>query len=191
MSRLYEESHRALQRQFDTERLADRLEQRLCRTALTDEDTAFIARLDMFFLATVDERGRPSCSYKGGEPGFLRVLDPGTLAFPCYDGNGMFLSAGNISASAAVGLLLIDFAQPRRLRINGQARLEATDFVTPGWPESQMTIVVRVQEIFPNCPRYVHRRVLAEPSPFVPKDGVETPVPAWKQMDWARDVLPR
>ena len=63
---LYDESHRQLQRQFDTERLADRIEQRLFRDHLTDEDRAFIERMDMFFLATANAAGWPNCSYKGG-----------------------------------------------------------------------------------------------------------------------------
>jgi hypothetical protein len=96
MSELYEDGHRRLQRQFDTERLADRIEQTLLRTALTADDQAFVERLDLFFLATVNAKGEPSCSYKGGDPGFVRVLEPKTLVFPCYDGNGMFLSMGNL-----------------------------------------------------------------------------------------------
>ena len=117
MSALYEDSHRGLQRQFDTQRLADRIEQRLFRTALTDEDRAFIERLDLFFLATVNSRGEPSCSYKGGDPGFVRVLDSQTLAFPCYDGNGMYLSMGNVAANGRVGMLFIDLTSPKRLRV--------------------------------------------------------------------------
>ena len=190
MSALYGEAHRALQQQYDTRRLADRIEEKLCRTEFTDDDRALLARLDMFFLATVDAGGQPSCSYKGGDPGFVRALDATTLAFPSYDGNGMFLSAGNIRATASVGLLLIDFENPKRLRINGTARLEPSSYVTPAYPEAQFMIVVAVKQIFPNCPRYVHRRQLLEPSRFVPRAGVETPVPAWKQMEWARDVLP-
>src|SRR5690606_24707922 len=114
MSTLYEDSHRQLQRQFDTERLADRIEERLFRTALTPDDKAFVERLDAFFLATVNSRGEPSCSYKGGDPGFVRVLDPTTLVFPCYDGNGMFLSMGNVAGAGLVGLLFIDFTNPKR-----------------------------------------------------------------------------
>jgi len=190
MSRLYREAHRALQREYGTEKLADRIEERLSRRELTDDDCAFIQRLDMFFLATVDDRGQPSCSYKGGDRGVLRVLDRTTLAFPHYDGNGMFLSAGNIYATGQVGLLLIDFANPKRLRISGTAKLQPADFVSPAWPEAQFTIVVAIKEIFPNCPRYVHKQAELEQSRFVPRAGVETPVPAWKQMDWARDVLP-
>ena len=190
MSRLFDESHRALQRRFDTERLADRIEQRLCRDHLSPEDRQFIERLDMFFLATVDAAGRPNCSYKGGDPGFVRVLDEHTLAFPCFDGNGMFLSAGNVSGTGHVGMLFMDFVTPRRLRVNGTARIEPLSYVTPAFPEAQFVVVVTASEVFPNCPRYIHKYELAERSKFVPREGVETPVPAWKQMDWARDVLP-
>jgi predicted pyridoxine 5'-phosphate oxidase superfamily flavin-nucleotide-binding protein len=190
MSALYEESHRKLQRQFDTQRLADRIEERLFRSALTDDDRAFIARLDLFFLATVNSRGEPSCSYKGGDPGFVRVLDPRTLVFPCYDGNGMYLSMGNVEASRQVGMLFIDLTSPKRLRVNGTARIEPPDFVTPAFAEAQFVVVVSIREAFPNCPRYIHKHTLVERSKFVPHEGTVTPVPGWKQMDWARDVLP-
>ena len=190
VSALYEESHRRLQRQFDTQRLADRIEERLFRTALTDDDRAFIAKLDLFFLATVNSRGEPSCSYKGGEPGFVRVLDARTLVFPCYDGNGMYLSMGNVAASRHVGMLFIDLTSPKRLRVNGAARIEPPEFVNPVFPEAQFVIVVSIREVFPNCPRYIHKYTLVERSKFVPHEGTITPVPGWKQMDWARDVLP-
>jgi uncharacterized protein len=190
MSALYEESHRRLQTQFDTQRLADRIEERLLRAALTADDSAFIERLDLFFLATVNSRGEPSCSYKGGNPGFVRVLDPHTLVFPCYDGNGMFLSMGNVAASRHVGMLFIDLTSPKRLRVNGTARIEPPNFVAPSFTEAQFVVVVSVREVFPNCPRYIHQYALVERSKFVPHDGAVTPAPTWKQMDWARDVLP-
>ncbi len=190
MSAFYEESHRQLQRQFDTERLADRIEERLLRKALTDEDRAFIERLDLFFLATVNSRGEPSCSYKGGDVGFVRVLDAQTLAFPSYDGNGMYLSMGNLAQTSHVGMLFIDLCSPKRLRVNGTARIEPADFVTPQYREAQFVVVVRIREVFPNCPRYIHKYALVERSSFVPRDGAVTPIPKWKQMDWACDVLP-
>jgi uncharacterized protein len=190
MSALYSESHRRFQRQFDTERLADRIEERLYRTALTDEDREFVEQLDLFFLASVDDRGQPSCSYKGGDPGFVRVLDPVTLAFPSYDGNGMYLSAGNVAATGHVGLLFVDFVNPKRLRINGTARIEPATFAAPAFAEAQFIVVVSVREVFPNCSRYVHKFSLVERSKFVPRSATPTPVPAWKQMDWAKDVLP-
>ncbi len=191
MSELYEASHRRLQKQFDTERLADRIEERLFRQALTDDDKAFVERLDLFFLATVNARGEPSCSYKGGDPGFVRVLDPKTLVFPCYDGNGMYLSMGNVDATRHVGMLFIDLTSPKRLRVNGAARIEPPEFVRPAYPEAQFVVVVNVREVFPNCPRYIHKYALVERSPFVPQAGRATPTPGWKQMDWARDVLPQ
>jgi predicted pyridoxine 5'-phosphate oxidase superfamily flavin-nucleotide-binding protein len=190
MSALYEASHRRLQEQFDTQRLADRIEERLLRSALTADDRAFIERLDLFFLATVNSRGEPSCSYKGGDPGFVRVLDPTTLVFPCYDGNGMYLSMGNVATSRQVGMLFIDLCSPKRLRVNGTARLEAADFVDPVFPEAQFVVVVGIREVFPNCPRYIHKYSLVERSKFVPRVGTATPIPGWKQMDWALDVLP-
>jgi uncharacterized protein len=190
MSSLYEESHRGLQRRFDTERLADRIEERLFRTSLTDDDKAFVERLDAFFLATVNSKAEPSCSYKGGEPGFVRVVDPQTLVFPCYDGNGMFLSMGNVAATSHVGMLFLDLCAPKRLRVNGTARIEPPQFAAPAYAQAQLVVVVTVREVFPNCPRYIHKYALVERSPFVPRAGRETPVPAWKQMDWARDVLP-
>ncbi|MCX7065720.1 MAG: pyridoxamine 5'-phosphate oxidase family protein [Proteobacteria bacterium] len=92
----YGNGARTLQDRFDSRRLADRLEQVTLRRAFTDEDRAFIARAPMFFLATADSDGRPDCSYKGGLPGFVHVVDDTTLAFPSYDGNGQFRSLGNL-----------------------------------------------------------------------------------------------
>ena len=181
MSALYEDSHRKLQLEFDTQRLADRIEERVFRRALTDDDRAFVERLDLFFLATVNTRG---------EPGFVRVLSPSTLAFPCYDGNGMYLSMGNVAATRQVGMLFIDLCSPKRLRVNGAARIEPAGFVLPAYAEAQFVVVVDIREVFPNCPRYIHKFQLVERSAFVPHEGVPTPIPGWKQMDWARDVLP-
>jgi len=190
MSKLYRQSHRQLQRQFDTERLADRIEQRLFREQLSAEDREFIERLDMFFLATADQTGQPSCSYKGGDPGFVRVLDPTTLVFPNYDGNGMYLSIGNTSENPLVGLLFIDFERQKRLRVNGEAHMAPADSVTPPYPKAQFVMRVQVRQVFPNCPRYIHKMQRIESSKFVPRASVPTPVPAWKRMDWACDVLP-
>jgi len=191
MSKLYAESHRKLQRQFDTERLADRIEERLFHEHITPDDQAFIERMDMFFLATADSQGRPNCSYKGGDPGFIRVLDPHTLVFPNYDGNGMYLSMGNTLENPEVGLLFIDFERQKRMRLNGTARIEPADTVVPAYPEAQFVVKVHVRQVFPNCPRYIHKLQLVERSSFVPRPAVATPVPAWKRMEWSCDVLPK
>ena len=190
MSKLYRESHRRLQRQFDTERLADRIEQHLVRERITGDDRAFIERMDMFFLATADSAGHPNCSYKGGDPGFVRVVDERTLVFPNYDGNGMYLSMGNAAENAHVGMLFIDFENQKRLRINGTAVIGPAASVQPGYPQAQFVVRVTVRQVFPNCPRYIHKLQLIGRSAFVPRPAVVTPVPGWKRMDWASDVLP-
>lgn len=190
MSNLYDDAHRALQRRFDTERLADRIEQRLCRNHVNAEDRLFIERLDMFFLATVDAAGQPSCSYKGGDPGLVRVINEHTLVFPNYDGNGMYLSMGNVRAQAQVGLLFIDFTRPQRLRVHGRASIIAADAIEPEFVGAQFLVSVTVLQVFPNCPRYVHTWQQSARSEFVPRAGERTPVPKWKRTDWASDVLP-
>ena len=190
MSKMFGDSHRQLQRQFDTERLADRIEERLVHDFINSDDAAFIGRMDMFFLATADAAGYPNCSYKGGDPGFVRLLDERTLAFPNYDGNGMYLSMGNALQNPHVGMLFIDFQHRRRMRVNGRARIVAAGDITPGWPEAQFAVKVEVLQVFPNCPRYIHRMQVIEPSAFVPRAAAVTPVPDWKRSEWACDVLP-
>ena len=193
MSSTYNDGSRRLQDRFDTRRLADRLDERFVQDpTIGPEDRAFIERMDMFFLATADADGRPQCSYKGGEPGFVKVLDEHTVAFPCYDGNGMFLSMGNVLANPHVGMLFIDFTSrtPSRLRLNGEASIDESDELVAAYPECQFVVRVRATQVFPNCPRYIHRMALVERSRFVPSPARETPVPDWKRTDWACDVLP-
>ena len=194
MNSPYHDGSRSLQDRFDTRRLADRIDEKFLSRAIIDaDDRAFIERMDMFFLATADAEGRPQCSYKGGDPGFVRVLDESTLAFPSYDGNGMYLSAGNVLENPHVGMLFIDFvsARPSRLRLNGIASVDQHDELLSEFPEAQLVIRVRATQVFPNCPRYVHRMALVERSRFVPHRGAQTPTPDWKRYDWARDVLPQ
>ena len=188
----YHAGSRELQDRFDTRRLADRLEERNSRDHIGPEDAAFIERMDMFFIATADADGRPQCSYKGGEPGFVRVLDEHTLAFPNYDGNGMYLTWGNAIVNPHVGLLFIDFvdARPSRLRIDGTASVALDDPLADSWPEAQFVVRVRADRVFPNCPRYIHRMALVERSKYVPRPGVRTPVPEWKRGPLAEGVLP-
>jgi predicted pyridoxine 5'-phosphate oxidase superfamily flavin-nucleotide-binding protein len=186
---LYNPGSRKLQDRFDTRRLADRIEERIVHDRIDADDRAFIEARDMFFLATADESGQPQCSYKGGEPGFVRVLDDRTIAFPAYDGNGMYLSFGNALVNPKVGLLFIDFDGRKRMRLNGVASVDENDPLLPEWPEAQFVVRVRATEVFPNCPRYIHEYRLVSRSRFVPKRECETPVPQWKRSEWAHDVL--
>jgi hypothetical protein len=189
MSTFYHAGSRSLQDRFDTRRLADRIEERLVRDHITADDRAFIERLPMFFLATADEHGQPQCSYKGGAPGFVRILDEHTLVFPSYDGNGMYLSLGNLGQNPRVGLLFIDFERQQRLRMNGIASIDERDALLADYPEAQLIVRVRATEVFPNCPRYIHKMQLVEESRFVPREGCETPVPDWKRRRWSHGVL--
>ncbi len=186
----YHEGHRRLQDHFDSRRVADRLEQHTYRGALTDGDRAFVESADMFFLATADPDGNPDCSYKGGAPGFVRVLAPGELAWPDYDGNGQFRSLGNVAVHAPVALLFIDWARPRRLRIHGRARLDLDDPLLAEMPGAQLLVRVAVDRVFPNCPRYIHTMERVSASPYVPRAGEEPPVPGWKQDARFADALP-
>jgi predicted pyridoxine 5'-phosphate oxidase superfamily flavin-nucleotide-binding protein len=187
----YHAGMRQLQDRFDTRRLADRLDEKLGRTAFTAEDRQFIESRTLFFLATADAEGRPDCSYKGGEPGFVRVTGDDELAFPSYDGNGMFRSLGNVLVNPAVALLFVDFERPNRLRVNGRAFIADADPLLGSFAGAQLVVRVRAGRIFPNCPRYIHRMSIAEASPYVPRAGYTPPVPKWKRFDAFRDVLPR
>ena len=187
---LYHESSRTLQDRFDTRRLADRIEQVTVRDRIEERDREFIEARDMFFIATTDADGHPTCSYKGGEPGFVRVVDERTLAFPNYDGNGMYLTMGNLLANPHVGLLFLDFEGRRRLRLEGTASIDDDDPLVAEYPEAQFVVRVRAERVYPNCPRYIHRYRLVERSRFVPKGECETPVPKWKTEEWSADALP-
>jgi len=187
----YHEHSRTLQDRFDSRRIADRLAEKLLRAEFSEEDRAFIARQSFFFIASADAQGRPDCSYKGGAPGFVRVVAPDTLAFPSYDGNGMFRSLGNILANPAVGLLFIDFEAQQRLRVNGCASLHVDDPLKDEYPGAQALVRVRAEQIFPNCPRYIHRMQLVEASPYVPAADCAAPVPGWKRNPAFKDYLPK
>ena len=186
----FHDGSRSLQDRFDTRALADRIDTLLVSDTISDGDRAFIQDRDMFFLATADAEGRPTCSYKGGEPGFVRVLDARTLAFPSYDGNGMYLSAGNVLVNPAVGMLFIDFERGHRMRLEGTATIDLDDPLRGEYPEAQLVVRVAARAVYPNCPRYIHRYELVRRSRFVPRTDCLTPVPEWKRSDWARDALP-
>lgn len=186
----YHDGSRSLQDRYDTRGLADRIDERLVRDRIDDDDRAFIEERDMFFLASADAEGRPTCSYKGGFPGFVRVLDHRTIAFPSYDGNGMFLSAGNVLVNPEVGLLFIDFEHGHRMRLDGAASIDPADPLLEEYLEAQFVVRVRARSVYPNCPRYIHRYQLIRRSRFVPTANRLTPVPEWKRSDWAVDSLP-
>jgi len=186
----YTPAQRALQDEFTTRPLADGLAATIVTHAITPEQAEFIHRRDMFFLATLDETGLPSCSYKGGAPGFVRVTGERTLVFPNYDGNGMFMSAGNIAATGMVGLLFVDFERPHRLRVRGKARVLRDGAILASYPGADLAVEVEISEAWQNCPRYVHRMTRMVASPYLPDEDGEAPFALWKRIDAVQEVLP-
>lgn len=190
-STLYHSGNRQLQDQFGSRMLADRLEQKLARTTFTDDDKAFIESLPYFFLATADADGRPDCSFKGGMPGFVRITGPDELAFPDYDGNGMFKSLGNLLVNENLAMLFIAMhGTPQRLRLNGTASVRGDDSLLNEVVGAQLIVRVKARAIFPNCPRYVPSLELTAPSIYAPRAGVEPTEPAWKDFDTFKDAVP-
>ncbi len=190
MTDFYTPQQRELQERFDTVKLADLMTQVIVHTEIQDDERAFIESRDMFFLATVDPSGFPTCSYKGGDPGFVRVVDPRTLAFPIFDGNGMFLSVGNLQATSKVGLLFIDFETPHRLRVQGSATAHDKDPLLAGYPKADLIVRVAVSGLWVNCSRYIHRYQRTGLSRYVPRTDCETPFAEWKRIDLVQDSLP-
>jgi len=188
VSEAYHEAQRAFQDRFDTRRLADRLSEST-KDTISPNHRRFIEGRDMFFLATADEDGWPECSYKGGEPGFVRILDEHTLVFPLYDGNGMFLSSGNLVANPRVGILFVNFENGTRLRLNGHASIDPDDPLIATYPGAKLVVRVRARAVFANCRRYVHRYRLVERSRFVPSGEADPPVPDWKLDEWFSGTL--
>jgi uncharacterized protein len=190
MTIMYHDGNRRLQDEFDSRRISDRLEEKLTRTAFTADDKAFIESAIYFFMSTADAEGRPDCSFKGGAPGFVGVTGDCELAFPDYDGNGMFKSLGNVLVNPNVGLLFIDLHdRPRRLRVNGSATVSRDDPLLGATVGAQMIVRVTARAIFPNCPRYIPKMQFVEPSVYLPQPGCDPVEPAWKGFDAFRDYV--
>ena len=188
---MYHEGNRELQARFGSVALADRLLEHTHRTAFTAGDKAFIESLPFFFLATADAEGRPDCSFKGGAPGFARVVAPDLLVYPDYDGNGMFKSLGNMRSNPHVGLLFIAMSErPKRLRVSGTAELSFDDKLLAEFPGGQLLVRIRPTHVFPNCPRYIPDMKLEAASVYVPDAGCAPVEPAWKGFPEFKDVVP-
>jgi predicted pyridoxine 5'-phosphate oxidase superfamily flavin-nucleotide-binding protein len=189
---MYHQGNRELQSLFGSQALADRLVEKTHRTAFSHTDKEFVESCPFFFLATADPDAQPDCSFKGGSPGFVKVIAPNLLVFPDYDGNGMFKSLGNIRLNPKVGLLFIAMGEkPRRLRINGSAQLSFDDPLLRNFPGGQLLVKITPTHIFPNCPRYIPKTQLLEPSPYVPQADCAPVEPAWKEFSDFKDVVPK
>lgn len=187
----YTESQKQVQAQFDSRKLADRVEQAIVTDEIVPElHKAFIESRDFFFLATVNGRGEPTVSHKGGPVGVVTVVDPKTLAFPSYDGNGMFLSMGNIAETGKIGMLFIDFETPQRVRVQATAAVSNDDPLMAKYPGAQLLVRAKVEKVFLNCARLIHKYKRVSASPYVPDQQGQSRFPAWKRIDHVQDALP-
>jgi len=189
MSRLFGSVHRQVQDEQGTRKLADRIEEIACKTEIDADAQGFIESLDMFFLSTVDHNGRPTVSYKGGMPGFVKVLDTQTLIFPLYNGNGMQLSAGNMVGNAEMGMLFISFERPHRIRLQGTGSVSKDPELLALYKEAEFVVKVTLSELWQNCPRYIHRYTRESSSRYVPVEECQTPLAEWKRLEFVQDVL--
>ena len=190
MDNFYSDSQRQLQDEFASRGLADRLAQFIIQTHFDDAAQQFVEEANFFFLSSVDANGFPTVSHKGGDPGFVKIIASNKLLFPCYDGNGMYFSAGNMAAHPQVGLLFINFENPHRVRIQGHAELIRAPETLALWPETALAVEVTVDKMWVNCPRYIQKMTPLTPAEHIPRDGVETPRPEWKSLDAIADVVP-
>ena len=190
MSIHYSKQHRALQAQFGTEKMADRIEQLASHNEFNDDAKGFIEHSEMFFLTTINDKGQPTVSYKGGDMGFIKVLDSNTLIFPSYDGNGMFLSMGNIVGNDQIGMLFISFEAPHRIRVQGTATISQDAALLAHYKEADFVVTVKLAELWQNCPRYIPKMEKVRSSRYVPRADCETPLAEWKRVDLLQDVLP-
>ncbi|MEM7224538.1 MAG: pyridoxamine 5'-phosphate oxidase family protein [Pseudomonadota bacterium] len=191
----YDEGMRELQDRYEGRAVADRLAGNRMRHSFTEQDRGFIESAPFFFLAT-SSPGSTDCSFKGGEPGFVRVVSDNQLAWPDYDGNRMYRSLGNIVRSSRVGLLFIAFdgtliAGAARLRVNGWAEIDESAEVIAGIPGAKRLVRVTAEHIFFNCPRYIPKMEIQAPSVFTPRHGYKPPEPPWKEMEAVKDIFDR
>lgn len=186
----YHDGNRYFHDRYDTRRLADRAVEVRNSDRFEDWAVEVIADANMFFLATCDHRGLPTCSYKGGARGFVRILDERMLAFPNYDGNGRYLSMGNLMVNPNVGMLFIDFEGQLRVRVQGTASIDESDHLLGDYPGAQFIVRVHATEVFRNCPRYIHRQRFEETSEYVPRTDHEPPIPEWKLLPELNAYLP-
>jgi len=186
----YTPAQRRMQEHAGSTTLADRVESMIVSDELDEDNAEFITSRDFFFLATVDAGGMPTVSYKGGDVGLIHVAGPTTLLFPNYDGNGMFLSMGNVADTADVGFLFIDVEKPNRVRVQARARVCDDDPELVRWPGADLVVRAEITKVFKNCGRYIHRHQRVARSPYVPNARGRVAHPSWKRIDALQDALP-
>ncbi|MCF3628757.1 pyridoxamine 5'-phosphate oxidase family protein [Thalassospiraceae bacterium LMO-SO8] len=133
---------------------------------VTDDLAAFIAARDSFYLATANADGQPYIQHRGGKPGFLKVLDGKTLAFADFAGNRQYVTQGNLEDNPKAFIFLMDYANRRRVKIWGSARVVEDDAAliqnltdadyTDGTPERAVVFEIAAWDV--NCPQHIMPR---------------------------------
>ena len=186
----YGPEHLKLQKEFDCLKLGEKVVENIVSDEIDDFQKEYLESRDMFFLTTIDGNGQPTVSYKGGTSGLISVIDKNTIAFPFYDGNGMFLTAGNMVGNEKIGILVIDFETPFRLRLSGRAKRSMDTNLLAKYQEAIMVFTVTVDKIWINCNRYIHPHKRLNTSKYAPQAGKETPFPSWKRIEGITETLP-
>lgn len=185
----YTDAQRKMQDKFESRQLADAMEGAIIEDRVNEGHAAFIESRDFFFLSTVTASGEPTVSHKGGGVGTVKVLDSQTIAFPAYDGNGMFLSLGNIADTAKIGLLFMDFETPNRVRVQATAQVHTDDVLLEQFPGAIAVVHAHVDAVFVNCARYIHKHLRQETSRYVPDAKGQQPYATWKRIDGMQQHL--
>jgi predicted pyridoxine 5'-phosphate oxidase superfamily flavin-nucleotide-binding protein len=135
------------------------------QTRITTGLTGFLARLDMFYLGTANTECQPYIQYRGGPPGFLKVINDHTLGFADFGGNNQFITIGNLSENPKAFIFLMDYAEAQRIKIWGTATVieddpdlfeRLSDPAYPGKVERAILFTVEAWDV--NCPQHIHRR---------------------------------
>lgn len=189
MDNFYGEQNRSFQDDFGTRKMADLLKEVIFNNEFDEDNKIFIEGLSSFFLTTIDHQGRPTVSHKGGDAGYIKIIDKNTLIFPSYNGNGMYLSMGNLNANPQVGLLFVSFETPRRVRMQGVATVSKDPALMAHYKEADLVVTVKLTELWINCPRYVPKYERVRESRYTPRENIETPLAGWKQIDGVEDAL--
>lgn len=134
-------------------------------TTVTEDLAGFIATLDMFYLGTANADGQPYIQYRGGSPGFLKVIDERTLGFADLGGNRQYITLGNLSENPKAFIFLMDYANSQRVKLWGRARVvdndpdlleRLRDPDEPGQVERAIVFTVEAWDV--NCPQHIHKR---------------------------------
>lgn len=135
-------------------------------TAVTPELESFLADLDMFYLGTANAEGQPYIQYRGGSPGFLKVVDKKTLGFADFGGNRQYITLGNVAENPKAFLFLMDYARSRRVKLWGTIRVveddselleKLRDRSYPGKVERAILFQIDAWDV--NCPQHIHKRI--------------------------------